>query len=232
MILTAMIAAGIHSPSHAAGASLDLPRAPVQYGDAEAVQRGAAVFVNYCLGCHSAQHMRYDRFTEEAHIPAELIEKHLIYNEAGIGDGMLSAMREEDGTEWFYQATPPDLTLSSRLRGPDWLYAYFRGFYRDPTRPSGWNNQIFDNLAMPHVLSDLQGVRIKNEEGELVQVSEGRLTEAEYDALVVDLVSFMAYIGEPSRAKRHKIGYLVMALLLSLLVITYFLYREYWREIH
>ena len=215
----------------AAGASPDLPRAPIQYGDKEAMQRGAAAFVNYCLGCHGAQYMRYGRLAEDIGLTEEQVKEFLIHAEgAGLGDGMHSAMRAEDGRQWFYQAAPPDLSLSSRLRGPDWLYAYLRGFYRDSARPGGWNNTVFENAAMPNVLSDLQGVYARDESGELSQVSAGRMSPSEFDAMVGDLVSFMAYMGEPAREKRYKIGYLTVAFLLALLLATYFLYREYWRD--
>ncbi|MGI9298013.1 MAG: cytochrome c1 [Gammaproteobacteria bacterium] len=220
------------SSAAAAGVATDLPRAPVQYGDVEAMQRGAATFVNYCLGCHSAEYMRYGRLTEDAGLSGEQVREFLIHGDAGLGDGMRAAMDSEDGKKWFYQASPPDLTLSSRLRGPDWLYAYLRGFYRDPDRPGGWNNTIFSNAAMPNVLADLQGVQIRGADGDLEQLSAGRMSPAEFDALVGDLVTFMAYMGEPSREARYKTGYLVLAFLLTLLLPTYFLYREYWRDIH
>lgn len=218
--------------SWAAGtAAQSLPRAPAQYGDAEAMQRGAATFVNYCLGCHGAQYMRYGRLTEDAGLDGEQVKKFLIHNDAGLGDGMRSAMRAEDGKEWFYQAAAPDLSLSARLRSPDWLYAYLRGFYRDPARPGGWNNAVFHNVAMPHVLADLQGVYARGEDGALSQIVAGRMSSAEYDAMIGDLVAYMAYMGEPARAARHKTGYLVMAFLLAILLPVYFLYREYWRDI-
>ena len=220
------------APAYAAGGGLHLPQAPVQYDDVEVLQRGAATFVNYCMGCHGAEYMRYGRLVEDLGISEKQVQDFLIHTDASLGDGMKTAMRAEDGREWFQQAAVPDLSLSARLRGPDWLYAYLRGFYRDPSRPSGWNNTIFDNVAMPHVMSNLQGVFTRDaESGELIRTSEGRMTEAEYDALVGDLVSFMIYMGEPSRAKRYQTGYLTMAFLLLLLLATYFLYREYWKNI-
>ena len=229
-IMLALALAG--APALAAGGSSNLPQAPVQYGDLEAMQRGAAVFVNYCMGCHSMQHLRYGRLEEDLGIGADLIEKFLIHNSAGLGDGMQSAMNSEDGKEWFDQAPPPDLSLSSRLRGVDWLYAYLRGFYRDPGRPNGWNNAVFENVAMPHALADLQGVYAQDAEtGARVQISKGRMTPQEYNELVGNLVTFMAYAGEPARGARLKTGYLVMSFLLVLLLATYFLYREYWKDI-
>ncbi|MGI9307108.1 MAG: cytochrome c1 [Gammaproteobacteria bacterium] len=217
----------------AAGTAVNLPQPPVGQGDVEAMQRGAAVFVNYCMGCHSMQYMRYGRLAEDLKINEAQVEKFLIHNSAGLGDGMQSAMSPEDGKEWFSQAAPPDLSLSARLRGEDWIYAYLRGFYRDPARPTGWNNTLFENAAMPHALAALQGVYERNAEtGALEQVSEGRLSPAEYDALAGDVAAFMAYAGEPVRGARRKTGALVMAFLFLLLPATYFLYREYWKDIH
>ena len=216
----------------AAGGGATLHEAPISYYDTQATQRGAAVFVNYCMGCHSAQYMRYGRLAEDIDVSESQIEEFLIHNDAELSDGMMSAMRVQDGKEWFYQAAPPDLSLVARVRGIDWLYAYMRGFYRDPTRPSGWNNTVFNNVAMPHALVDLQGVfKQDSETKKLTRVSQGRLSEEEYNAMVVDLVAFMAYTGEPSRNTRYKIGYLTMVFLLALLLSTYFLYREYWRHI-
>lgn len=236
-----IVAALLSAPAWAAGGGgASLPQAPVRPDDAETLQRGAAVFVNYCLGCHSASYMRYGRLAEDIGVSESQIERMLIHTGSGLGedressllaDGMETAMDPDDARAWFSQAAPPDLSLSARLRGPDWLYAYMRGFYRDPARPSGWNNTVLENAAMPHVLSALQGSMQKDASGALVQASPGRLSPERYDALVVDLVSFMVYMGEPSRAKRFKIGYLVMAFLLALLLASYFLYREYWRDI-
>lgn len=221
------------APAYAAGGGVSLPQAPLESDNVEALQRGAATFVNYCMGCHGGEYLRYGRMVEDLAINEKQVKKFLIHNDAGLGDGMKTAMRAEDAREWFHQAAVPDLSLSARLRGPDWLYAYLRGFYRDPSRPSGWNNAIFDNVAMPHVMSSLQGVFTRDaESGEFVRMSEGRMTEAEYDALVGDLVSFMVYMGEPSRNKRYQTGYLTMTFLLLLLLATYFLYREYWKNIH
>ena len=215
-----------------ASPAISLPQAPLQY-DKETLQRGAAGFVNYCMGCHSAQYMRYGRMVEDLEISPNQVHKFLIYNGAGLGDGMLSSMRQEDGREWFDQAHPPDLSLSAKLRGSDWLYAYLRSFYRDPSRPSGWNNTVFPNVAMPHVLANLQGVYDKEGDSDtLVQRKAGAMSAVEYNGLVGDIVSFMVYAAEPSRQTRLQTGYLVMAFLLVLLIFTYFLYREYWRDVN
>lgn len=216
----------------AGGGGAPLPQAPLDRGDFSSLQRGAAVFINYCSGCHSAAYMRYGRIAEDLDIPQELLRTRLIYTDSGLADGIVSAMRQEDAVEWFHQAAPPDLSLSAKLRGNDWLYAYLRGFYRDATRPSGWNNSVFPNVAMPHVLADLQGEVVRDAEGNALLQRPGRLSAGEYDLLIADLVNFMDYMAEPARADRYRAGYVIISLLLLLLFCTYFLYREYWRDIH
>jgi ubiquinol-cytochrome c reductase cytochrome c1 subunit len=148
---------------------------------------------------------------------------------AGVADVMRSAMPSQHAGEWLLQA-PPDLSLSARLRGADWLYAYLRGFYRDESAPAGWNNAIFEGVAMPHALASLQGER-RLEDGELQPPAGGRLSAAEYDLLVADLVNFMDYAADPARPQRHRAGYLFISVLLVLFMLAYFVYRDYWREI-
>ena len=220
------------SASAAGGGGAPLPQVQIDRGDISSLQRGAAVFVNYCAGCHSAAYMRYGRIAEDLGIPEDLLRTRLMHSDAGLADGIVSAMRQEDAVEWFHQAAPPDLSLSAKLRGNDWLYAYLRGFYRDDTRPSGWNNSVFPNVAMPHVMANLQGEFARDAEGAEVPLRPGRLSAGEYDLLVTDLVNFMDYMAEPARADRHRAGYVIISLLLLLLFCTYLLYREYWRDIH
>ncbi|MDM5146810.1 cytochrome c1 [Candidatus Persebacteraceae bacterium Df01] len=219
-------------PAWGAGGKTVLSQAPIDYNDIESVQRGAAAFANYCQGCHSVKYMRYGRLAEDLKISGGQIEDFLIHNEAGLADEMVSAMTKEEGKEWFWQASPPDLSLVARLRGVDWLYAYLRGFYRDYSRPSGWNNAVFENAAMPHVLSHLQGIYERTSDGTVKQIRPGKMSVVAYDAMIADVVGFLAYAGEPTRAQRIKTGYLVMAFLLLFLLIVYFLYREYWKDIH
>ena len=218
--------------AHAAASAANLPSAPIDPRNGDSIRRGAAVFANYCQGCHSARHMRYDRMTEDLGISAEQLRANLIHAGAATDAPMLSAMREDDAREWFHQAAPPDLTLVARVRGADWLYAYMRGYYRDPSRPTGWNNTVYENTAMPHVLADLQGsAKLNPETGALNLSSPGQLSPGEYNLLAADLVNFLHYIAEPSREKRLATGYAVMTFLIILLIFTWLLYREYWRDV-
>lgn len=215
-------------------------------GDQASLQRGAQTFVNYCLTCHSASLMRYNRLTDLG-LSEKDIEKNLMFTTDKIGDTMISTMSKKDAVAWFGNA-PPDLSTIARSRGADYLYAYMKGFYRDDTRPLGWNNTVLNNAAMPHVLWELQGERelVLDEKGQSVKemkngvmqpkfkvIAAGMRNEAEYDATAKDLVNYLVYMGEPAQVKRHQIGYAVLLfLLVVMLPLSYFLNKEYWKNIH
>ncbi len=233
VLLSAFALSGFAGVAFSAGGGGSYPSAPID-DSAESLQRGAALFVNYCLGCHSARYASYGRTGEDLQITPQQMREHLIFADAadvGLGDGMISAMSQEDGRAWFNDAVPPDLSLVARVRGADWLYAYLRAFYRDDTRPGGWNNAVFENAAMPHVLAGLQGVFVRDDGGTLRRATEGKMTAAQYDKAMADLTGFLRYIAEPSRERRLRAGYLVMAGLMITLVACYFIYRDYWRDI-
>jgi ubiquinol-cytochrome c reductase cytochrome c1 subunit len=227
----------------ASGAAVHLDRAPVNFQDQESLQRGAAVFVNYCLSCHSANAMRYSRMTDIG-LTEPQIKDNLLYAAEKPGETMKIAMRTKEAKAWF-GATPPDLSVITRSRGADWVYTYLRGFYRDDSRPTGWNNAVFDKVGMPHVLHDLQGQMVPvyktetDHEGKTHQVIErlelaqpGKLTLAEYDATVGDLVNYMSWMGEPAKAKRLYLGVGVMLFLFVFFIVAFYLKREFWKDIH
>ena len=224
-----------------ASEELKLDHAPIDTHDAVSIQRGAAVFVNYCLSCHSAEAMRYSRL-QDLGLTEKQIRDNLMFPTAKVGDLMLVAMRKSDAKEWFGIA-PPDLSVESRARGADWLYTYLRSFYRDDKTVTGWNNLVVPNVAMPHALWELQGVQsLKTEERKavegtetvrtLTQQSPGKLSPAEYDKLIGDLVNYLVYMGEPARDTRMRIGYAVLLFLGILFVPVYLLKREYWKDVH
>lgn len=227
----------------ASGAGLHLDRAPVNIHDQESLQRGARVFVNYCLNCHSASYMRYTRMTDIGLTEAQ-IKDNLLYAADKPGETMTVAMRVKDAKAWF-GAPPPDLTVITRSRGSDWVYTYLRKFYRDSTRPTGWNNLVFDKVGMPHVLHELQGHmvpvmhEVTGEDGKTHQVIErleltkpGKLTLAEYDALVADLVNYLSWMGEPAKAQRMTTGVAVTVFLALFFVVAFYLKKEFWKDIH
>jgi ubiquinol-cytochrome c reductase cytochrome c1 subunit len=224
--------------SMAAGGVLHLDKAPVSK-DPASLQHGAKLFVNYCLNCHSASMVRYNRLNDIG-LSDQLIRDNLIFGNAKVGDLMMISMRPAESKAWF-GATPPDLSVIARARssgfgsGADWLYTYLRQFYRDPTRPTGWNNVIFPAVGMPHALWELQGDQVATVQGDritLSQVKEGTLSTAEYDKAVADLVSFMVWMGEPVAELRKRIGTFILIFLAGFFVLAYALKKNYWKDIH
>lgn len=220
----------------------------------ESLQRGAKYFVNYCLACHSAQYMRYERAADDLGIPHDIMLDNLVFTGQKIGEQMVNAMPDEDAKRWF-GVVPPDLTLVTRARSPEWVYTFLRNYYADPSRPTGVNNRVFESVAMPHVLAGLQGVPecapgesldshgnvVRNELGEpetalcgSLKVGEisGTMDKDEFDAAVYDLVNYLTYMAEPQAEERKRIGVYVFLFLGVLLVFTWLLNREYWKDVH
>ncbi|GKS70017.1 ubiquinol-cytochrome c reductase cytochrome c1 subunit [Nitrosomonas sp. PY1] len=221
----------------AAESAIPLDKAPVDITDNASLQRGAENFVNYCLTCHGASFMRYNRHRDIGLSNEEILNK-LIYTGQKVGGLMESAMRKKEAEEWF-GVVPPDLSVIARAKGADWLYSYLRAFYRDEATATGWNNLVFDRAAMPHVLYGLQGEQKlitktsdKGEQKTLSLEKSGELTSAEYDKFVGDLVNYLVYLGEPHANSRKEIGLMVMAFLFGMLILSYVLKREYWKDIH
>jgi len=224
------------------GAHLD--KANIDPTNKESLQRGAKTFVNYCLGCHSAEYQRYNRLGRDLDISEDDIIENLLFTGEKTGDPMTIAMTRSMGKKWF-GAPPPDLTLVARVRGTDWLYTFLRTFYLDDARPFGVNNEVFDNVGMPNVLWQLQGWQkpvyktVTDEQGHEHQVLEamelevaGSQTPAEFDRTVRDLVNFLDYMGEPIKLERQSLGIKVLLFLFVFFIIAYLLKKEYWKDIH
>ena len=239
----------------AEGPKLDRMPADVSPNDPVSLQRGARTFVNYCMGCHSLNYMRFNRL-KDIELTDKQILDNLVFTGVKVGNLMTIAMGPKDAKEWF-GAAPPDLSVIARSRasemgsGADWLYTYLRGFYRDPARPTGWNNTVFPNVGMPHVLYQLQGEQVlktgvkllprgggkkedalKIEEPELEIEKPGTMTVAEYDRLVADLVNFLVYVAEPVKHFRQQLGLYVLMFLGVLFVLAYALKKEFWKDVH
>lgn len=222
-----------------AGAS-ELPSldsAPVDVYDKTSLQRGARLYADYCQGCHSLKYVRYARLARDMDLTEAEVMDQFLHGTGNIGDTMSTAMTSENGLAWFGVA-PPDLSLTARARGADWLYTYLRSFYLDPARPSGVNNLLFKDVAMPNVMGELQGQRErvelasgKRKTYELKQVQPGRMDEDEFDQAVGDLTNFLAYVAEPAQLERSHYGKYVLLFLIILLVILYKLKEEYWRDV-
>lgn len=214
----------------AAGGNVHLEDAKVDLHDTESLQRGLGLFQNYCSGCHSTQYQRYERVATDLNIPADEMRKNYMFTDAKIGELMGNAIPTADAANWF-GAAPPDLTLVARVRGEDWVYSYLKGFYKDESRPFGVNNTVFPLVGMPHVLEDLQGLAVKQEDGTFV-VSGGKLTAEEYDQAVRDITGFLVYSAEPVKLERKAMGVWVLGFLFIFFIIAYLLKKEYWKDVH
>ncbi|HWT28831.1 MAG TPA: cytochrome c1 [Methylophilaceae bacterium] len=222
--------------------TVHLDHAPIDPDNQASLQRGARTFVNYCLSCHSAAYMRYNRLRDIGLSEAQ-IKDNLLFAGEKVGETMKVAMPRVNAKAWF-GAAPPDLSVEARARTADWLYSYLRGFYRDDTRPTGWNNVVFDKVAMPHVLWQLQGQQIlKTEEltdadghvthmHKLVLDKPGLMSTAEYDQTIADLVNYLVYMSEPGKPLRMELGLVVLLFLSLLFVVAFYLKKEFWKDIH
>jgi ubiquinol-cytochrome c reductase cytochrome c1 subunit len=214
------------------------------------LQNGAKLFVNHCLNCHEAASMRYNRLRDLG-LTEEQIKTNLLFSGDKVGDMMTTAMKPADAKAWF-GVKPPDLSVIARAKsdehgsGADYLYTYLRTFYKDDSRPTGWNNLVLHNAAMPHVLWELQGVRtikMKSEKDEhdpsktedkfdgFEQVKPGKLSEAEYDTAVADLVGYMSWMAEPSQGTRKRLGVWVLLFMTGFALLAWRLNASFWKEV-
>ncbi|AVJ55112.1 cytochrome c1 [Idiomarina sp. OT37-5b] len=232
----------IPSLAFAAGPTVPLDEAKVDLHDKASLQRGAQLYMNYCLGCHSLEYARYNRMFNDLEIPEELGQKHLQFTGNKAGDLITINMSPDAAGNWFGNP-PPDLTNVARVRGEDWIYTYLRSFYKDDSRPFGVNNTVFPNVGMPHVLEELQGLPEKTYEerridGEMKEVyvgiktdGSGRLTESEYDQAMLDLTAFLVYMGEPMLLEQRRTGWFVFGFLLVFTILAWLLKKEFWRDL-
>jgi ubiquinol-cytochrome c reductase cytochrome c1 subunit len=235
--------------AYAAGGGVHLDSAPIDTSDMESVKRGAKHFIDYCFSCHEAGYMRYNRIARDTGMTDAELREELIFttNEKGeptkVGSLMKVAMTEDYARNVFGTAVP-DLTLTARARGADWVYTYLRTFYMDPYRPTGNNNLVFPDVGMPNVLSSLQGVQravYKTETRQGVEVETvdrlelaqaGSMTAEEFDVFVTDLTNFMVYLAEPVQNERKSLGIKVLIFLVIFFVLAYMLKKEYWKDVH
>lgn len=217
--------------------AFDMEKAPIDTTDYASLQRGARLYMNECSGCHSLQYTRYDSLAKGIQITddaGKVLDKIVKENLMFVGDSITSpiktAMSPVDAANWFGIAAP-DLTLEAKYRGADWIYNYLLSFYVDKSRPWGVNNLVYPDVAMPHVLLDLQGMQeLKGDELKITR--PGTMSSAEYKQAVADLVNFLCYISEPAQNTRHAVGVWVLVFLSIFAVFSYLLKREYWKNIH
>lgn len=235
-----LIAAMVLIPLKAVGAeaNVELDDVRMDLRDEASLQRGWKYYMNYCHACHSLKFARFERTADDLGIPHDLVMEHLVFGDQAIGDLMDNTMQDQHGNDWF-GVVPPDLTMVTRARSPQWVYSYMRGFYNDDDRIYGVNNRVFPNVGMPNVLYELQGdVLCSNnapdpEDCVLEHVTgTGSVTPEEFDQVVYDITNFLHYTGEPIRLKRQEIGVYVLGFLAILFILAFLLNREYWKRIH
>ena len=244
MFAAATAAFGADNPNQKCIDSLGVADADV--GNTASLQKGARNFVNYCLGCHSLGFMRWNRVAADLNINEDQLKQNLEFTGGKAHDYIKSTLPAKDAVEWFGRV-PPDLTLITRAKGPDYVYRYLKGFYQDPARPLGVNNLVLDGSAMPAVLSDLQGIQKLDTSVDVdpattkshPRVCEkillerpGRMSAADFDVFVHDTVNFLTYIGEPVKAQRESMGVIVVLFLLVFTIFAYLLKKEYWKDVH
>ena len=241
----------------AGGGNENLDKVYLNVNDVESLRNGAQMFANNCLSCHSAQYARYNRVANDLDIPLEAVKGTLMFASEKVGDRMVASMSPADAKKWF-GIVPPDLTLISRVKKPNWVYTYLRSFYKDESSVTGWNNSLVQNVSMPHVLWEMQGSpelislpggdEVKSEghdsdkaADESVYVAggakfdmsnRGSLSNAEFDKAMRDVTNYLAYLAEPAQLQRKTMGVWTLLFLIMLLILTYLLKKEYWRDVH
>ena len=254
-LAVALLLGALSVVAHASGGA-DLPFSfKADTGNQASLQRGARNYMSYCSGCHSLKYLRYNRLGKDLGIPEDLLQKHLMPEGAKPGDVIRTSL-PADSEKWFGRI-PPDLTLSARERGPDWVYSYLLSFYLDPSRPTGVDNLVLPGASMPHVLGELQGYQTAHfvqkevlnfwgspklgENGQAITqkhfekfdlAKPGSKSPAEYKTFVADLTNFMTYAAEPGRNRRISLGWKVLAYVLLFWGLAYLLKKEYWKDVH
>lgn len=219
----------------------NLQQSGTDLDDVASLQRGAALYMNYCSGCHSLKYVRYARIGEDLGLSEDDVQTYLNLNGSKIGDHVISPMTAEMGKAAFGKA-PPDLSVIARVRGSDWIYTYLKSFYLDESRPVGWNNTLFANASMPNPLWELQGLQQpvygkKNATGVLpvegfTLSQPGTQDTQQFDQTVRDITAFLEYAGEPAALKRQSVGVWAILFLVFLSFMAWLLKNEYWRDVH
>lgn len=251
----------------AAGSALASEEGPVlqnsgaNISDQVSLQRGAQLYFNYCSGCHSLQYMRYARMADDLGLSEEEVTQYLNFTGGAFGETIGHAMPKglgdaEVGSEDWFGVAPPDLSLTARVRGSDWIYSYLLSFYPDPTRPIGWNNTVFPNASMPNVLWERQGIQQLRATAHAAEGSDAAPPEEEtaasghhagpvFDVVTAgtrsteefkgdarDITAFLEYVGEPAGLQREAYGIWVILFLLLFTGVAYLLKAEYWKDVH
>ena len=250
-IIILLMAAVMSMPMVAVAASGGAPllTAPIDINDKESLRRGAKAFADYCYSCHAASFMRFNRIAKDLEMSEDEVREMMIHTRGKKGDPtkigeLMKVSMTEDYAKNAFGTAVPDLSLTARARGADWVYTYLRSFYVDPYRPTGFNNAVFPDVGMPHVLWSLQGlqepvykkvmhgnVEVEELDG-FEQIQAGTLSRVEYDMFLGDLTNFMVYLAEPVQVERRSLGWKVLLFLIVLFGFAYALKKEYWKDVH
>lgn len=219
----------------------NLQQSGTDLDDRASLQRGAALYMNYCSGCHSLKYVRYARISEDLGLTEAQVMQNLNFTGGKFGDHVISAMTPAMGQAAFGKA-PPDLSLIARVRGPDWIYTYLKSFYVDESRPVGWNNTLFPNVSMPNPLWQQQGIQQpkygpKDAAGDapvegFTLSQPGNQTPQQFDRTARDIAAFLEYAGEPAALKRKHIGVWTVLFLAFFAFLAMLLKKEFWRDVH
>lgn len=228
----------------AAGGGAHLESAQTNIRSLDSLRNGAKLYMNYCSSCHSLQYQRYSRMAEDLGLSKDEVLENLVFTESAYTDHITKNMSEEDAEKWFGKA-PPDLTLITKARGVDWVYTYLKSFYKDPSRPIGWNNTVFEGASMPNVLWPLQGIQEAHFEEHtddkgfktypfknFSKLSEGKMNDQEFSNAVRDIVNFLDYTAEPAQMIRMAYAPWVMLFLVIFTFLAYLLKKNYFEDIH
>jgi len=235
--------------ANAAGGGAKLLDAPIDMSDKESLRRGAKAFADYCYSCHAASFMRFNRIAKDLEMSEDEVREMMIHTRGKKGDPtkigeLMRVSMTDDYAKEIFGTKVPDLSLTARARGADWVYTYLRSFYADPYRPTGFNNTVFPDVGMPHVLWSLQGIQepvyetVTHGDHEVEQMTgfrmaqEGTLSSTEYDVFLGDLTAFMVYLAEPAQLQRSSLGWKVLLFLVVFFVFAYALKKEYWKDVH
>ncbi len=209
----------------------------ISHHDRDSIRKGAELFAEYCVGCHSVEFLRYERLMDDVGEDEAWIEDRIMHGDHDLHGHIISPMDPEDGENWFGLA-PPDLSLTARVEGEDWIYTYLNTFYVDDEAEVGYNNWVQEGTSMPHILQALQGDQkaVKDDDGnivdfEMVEGAEGRLSQEEYREVTAQLTAFLSYAAEPIRADRERMGIWVVLFMIVFTGVFYLLYKEYWRDV-
>ena len=226
----------LSSPVLGASSSAELKPVFIDLGNKASLQRGAQIFFNNCSGCHTLQYHRYSKLVNDLSISEAMVKSNLILTTQKGGEptklgSTITNSINHDSIKEAFGVVPPDLTLTARSRGSEWIYTFLTSFYEDDSRPMGVNNVLYPNVNMPHVLWYKEGLKAYDENNQLILKVDGQLSQKEYEQEITDLVNFLTYVSEPAQLERYTIGFWVMIFLVFFAFITYLLKIEYWRDI-